>query len=342
MGRWRNLLVASALSFTSCREPAAPSPTPDAPLVVGAATPAVARSVPDAPAEPIVFALGEADERCTYSLHEVATETLGGEMIAAHDLTVDYTVTARRVEAGQVSVEAQVTRVHGKGRNRAYDIELDSERRPDRMRVEGGSVAPLFFDMTLPFALQSVPLRLSLDPRGRLAKVENGAQVRQAMAAMLPPAQRKSKHHAARVEVLLSDEALAAFVLPSAALVPAGEATASGEVVQGTFSGDAGEHAVAGSEAVRFTARGAAALVERKRAFGPSPEPSRVPPDPGAPEERLLSGDQRVTVELSPKHACFLQAGAAQNTASEWRGIVEDTPTVSELRRTQTRIWRRR
>ena len=270
------------------------------------------------------------DARCRFRMREVLDETTGGQLSAAHQLVVTYDVFARPHDDHATAYTATVRHVRARGRRLEYNTKLDSGRPGDMVRVEGGADTTILFDVVVPFALLDRPLEVIVAPDGRLLSVKGGDAVRKRMLALHPPLPRKSPHYQGRVDVLLSDARLAAYLLPMAGLVPTG-GPAEGQR-------DDADYTAKVLTNTRRRAVGPAVMWEQKQALGEATT-SSVPPLAGGTKVALESGQRSTTVEQVPGQACFRQAGASETRKLEWTGVVDKEEVTLPQQRTLTRLW---
>jgi hypothetical protein len=338
-------VLSIALLVVACqKEPASPPPNEqpagEQPTVEEPKDEPAAEKV-DVVGEPVTFTPLTPAAVCTYEMKEVATETLGDQLLAGHEITVTYELAAQERKEG-LAFEANVTRVQTDARRETYSAKLDSLRAGDRMRVQGGADTIVMYEMVLPFAFIGKRVTLELDQRGRFRALQGGDAVRQAMLAMHPPKPRKNPHYQKRVEVALSDEAIAEYLMPSALAIPQEGPFASGR--QETSDGltfDLIEYGGRGSEGFRLSVRPERWLVEHKRTFARADGVSSAVPQlaNAMATVELMGGDRSVTVEFEPTNPCFRRAASAFNDQAVWSGTIEDVKTTTDRKRSITRIW---
>jgi hypothetical protein len=292
--------------------------------------PSDAGSSPEPPkAQP--FAALAPGARCAYEVKEVGTETGRKGLFAAHELRLEYTLTATRAPSGLLGLEARVTRVRGKARRDAYDAELDSDRRGDRLRVQGGADTQVLTELVVPFALLDLPLRFNLDASGRRVALEGGEAARARLRAMFPPAPRERPETARRIEEVLGDEALTLLLVPNAALLdgaPVVHRQVREAQVETTLLG----LAVRGRAAVRPSLKGSDLFLEYRANL------VAAAPAPPVPTVRtLLDAERSATVRVTPPDPCPAEAGTSEK-ASLLEPIGEE---VEALERLVTRLWTR-
>jgi hypothetical protein len=280
---------------------------------------------------------------CIHDVRELLTEGLGAQPFAGHEVRVSYERRAKPVDAMAFVVE--VKRVQSSARREGYSAKLDSSLAGDLQRVRGGADTIVMYEMVLPFAFLGKRVSIAVDERGRLQAVEGGAEIRQAMLDMHPPKPRKDPHYQKKVELTLSDEAIAELLMPGSVAIPKEGPLASGR--QDTTEGatfDLVEYAGRGQEGFRISLRPERWLIEQKRAFIPVAEvSSRVPPLPNPiATVELMKGDRSLTVEYEPKNPCFRRAGSAYNDLAVWSGMIDDVKTTTERKRSITRIWEKK
>jgi hypothetical protein len=319
--------LLALLALLSCR---AEGPAGSA---AGPATPAPAAQA-GAPRAAAPLAPLPPGRGCAYRLRQVGTEAGASRLFAGHELHLEYTLGAPPAPAGggTVSLVARVTRVHGKGRRDVYEAALDSDRRGDRVRVEGGADTQVLLELVAPFALLDTPVTFTLDGGGRAARVEGGAQARARLLAMFPPGPRAAPLTARLVEEVLGDEALARLLVPHGAL-GAGEGPLVHRAireapVEATILG----LAATGRAALRPTLRGGDVFLEYEARLAPPAPP------PATPTVRaLVDAERSVTVRVTPPDPC-----PAEAAASEKARLLEPVEAgVEPVERTVTWLWTR-
>ena len=299
-------------------------PPPPPPFTVPDLEPVAPLTGPS-PSPPYAWVAGTEDAACRYRLREVYDESLGDELVAAHQLLVTYDVSAKNEPDGGVAYTVKVGHIRTIARREDYVAKLDSDRSRDLRRVHGGADTMVLFDIVVPFALLERPLSVTIAGDGALRAVEGGDAVRAAMLAMSPPKPRADPAHRQRIDALVSDARLAEYVLPMVGLTPAKAPTSKAR--------DDADYAVRELRNVRTRAQGPAVLWELKSVFAPEKD---SPKDASVVLER---GQTQVTVEQQPGRACFRQAGSRHERAERWTGVIEDVEVTRTRTKTRTRLW---
>src|SRR5688572_9452074 len=165
------------IALIACKEPPAPPPPPPAE--------APPQQV-DVVGDPVVFSPLAPAATCTYELKEVATEALGDQLLAGHNITITYELRAKESKS-PLALEAEVTRVQADAKRDTYTAKLDSLRAGDLLRIQGGADTVVMFEMVIPFAFLGKRVTFELDERGRLRAIQGASEVRKALMELHPP-----------------------------------------------------------------------------------------------------------------------------------------------------------
>ena len=271
-----------------------------------------------------------APESCVVRMREVSATTAEGKATVAYQLLVTYEVNARTVEDA-TAYTVKVRHIRAKGRREDYKTKLDSSRSGDMLRVTGGADTTVLFDVVFPFALLDRTIEIVMAPDGTLRKVTGGDDVREAMMQLHPPKPRRSPYYKGRVDALMSDARLAAYLLPMVGVTATTEPHRSAR--------DDADYAVELLTNGRARPVGAAVLWEQKQAFAPSGTSPSAPPLGDDTSLALVSGQRAVTVEQQPGRACFRQAGSSETRTERWTGVIEEAPVTVERKQERTRLW---
>ena len=269
-------------------------------------------------------------QTCRYRMREVLNETLDGSPLAGYQFVVTYDVTARKVAKG-TAYSINVRHIRGRGRRQDYNTKLDSDRAGDLTRVRGGADTTVIFGVVVPFAWLDQTVEVVLAADGALVEVRGADALRKALLDLHPPAPRKSPFYQGRVDTLLDDARIAAFVLPMAGLQVRSEAT--------TERRDDADYAVRLIKNARRRVVGASVLWEEKQAFAPDEEASSVAAKGQGAKIELLRGSRSVSVEEQPDSACFRQAGLKETRNERWTGVLDEDEVTLPLDRVRTRTW---
>lgn len=316
------------LALSACTEPPPP-----------AAAPPPAPAVPPKSSPPKTKAMTlplKADQTCSYTLKDVRTESLGDQLAAGHEATVQYDLRTQLTATGTLAYVLKVKHVSLNGKREAYQVKLDSSDHGQMVRARGGADTLLMFDAVLYLALLDQELTFEVHPSGKLLRVKGAVAAREAYLAMHPPKPRKAPHQIARVAVAMSDDNLARRFLPLAALAPAKDKlqplTTSGTKAAFDFA----EYAADSLTAVRVRWVKDQLILEEKRAFAPSPREPKYAPHTGFPKVELRSAKAQATIALDPASPCFVKAATQYSVNRSWTGMLEEKEVTTEQKVTGT------
>ena len=292
------------------------------------------------PAPPFTLDAPPAGAVCTYRVQDHLTDSMGGDVLAASETEIDYVLRSMRADSALV-LEAQVERVAARGRREDTKFDLDSDRPGDVRRVSGGADATIEPEMVAWFALVGVPIRIHLDERGHVLRVEGGDAARTRFLSYHAPVPRKSKHYSQKAQVRLADGDLVARFLPYAGLV-----YEEGDLTEGREATDEIERVhpdftVKVMQGRRVRTKGKRIFWDELLTFAPSEKPHSVPPLEHGPKQKYLRGNGRTTVALQAKSPCFLQAARSVRHELVWSGTIRGADVDVERHHTLTRQWRK-
>jgi hypothetical protein len=239
-----------------------------------------------------------------YSVQEVMSTDVNDLPVAAHKLTVSYTLFP--AEGGAITLT--VRRVELEAKRDDYKVKLDSSDAANMIRVRGGADTLVAFESIIPFAMLDLPLSVKVSPSGRYTEIQGGDAIRKAMLAIHPANTGKDPKNRARVEIELSDQRLLEWLLPPAVFFPSDGPLAPGRRVneERNEALESGEITVARATLLG-TAQGAALMSRTKWQEAPAKEPEE--PKPGETRTTFIGGEGEATMLLSDPHLGFERAG---------------------------------
>ena len=300
---------------------------------------------------------------CRYIFKEVRTETVGEEPLAAHTVTVEYSLTYE-TPTGSKSASVEVQELKVTAKRAGYALTLDAQTPGVMHRVRaGGELAILFGPLSF-FAFIGPPIDLSFDTSGALKDVEDAEDLRARLFDMLPPKQRQEEHFKRQVDEVFATQEIATIFDPASTAWPATEQDQDRD--QGTTQGtEPLEIQLEGLRGVGQTAWRKrpfkdTVLFEQKSAFGSSPGPGPGPetsdirqaPETGqasantanisASRRTLIAGASDLTVRINNLDPCFLEAGASLTyTVHDQSPDNKDAATAADRKVVRTRVWTR-